>query len=371
MSQLFGRISKLSSSPLKRRLCFSRSDFSTTPTPYLFLGRDVVGKSSCGGSVVNYNLYDPRKEEQMQFENQVLSKDLRKSSAIGSSRGWLAMLNKHDSTVRLTNIFNNNPSKTITLPPLIKDEAESLFNVSVSSSSHDDFVVAARFDGSRLSLCRLGDSEWTRIDVPCPAFRLSPVMYSDRHRKFFVNSVSSDYTGPTDFTSKSGLVSPVSGYVRFPLSNSPISENALDIQRLNVHQLLVQSPSSESFIVLWGLDRFTGKGEAVEWKDEIYNQNQDDLVVMTRKIRVYRQDAEKGIGPYTEDIGDLCIFVGENEPFCLSASDYPGLKPNSVYFAGRRSGFGVCDLASRTIRYLSDSPLRHRLLWLPPTTPHY
>lgn len=247
MSHLSGRISKLSSSSLNRRLCFTQSEFSTTTTPYLLLGRDVVGKSPCGGKVYNFNLYDPRKEEHVKMENQILSKDLRHSSAIGSSRGWLAMMNKRDSTVRLTNIFNS-PSKTISLPPLIKDETERLRNVSVSD---DCVVVAARFRGSRLSLCRIGDSEWTRIDVPCPAFRLAPVMYSDRDSKFYLNCVSSDYTGPTDFTSKSGIVSPVSGYVRFPLYNLPKLEKILRLPRLNVHQLLVQSPSGDSFIVIW------------------------------------------------------------------------------------------------------------------------
>lgn len=230
MSQLFGRISKLSS-PLNRRR------YSTTP--YLYLGREVVGESPCGGNVVNFNLYDPRKEKQVVIKNQTLSKHLRESKRIGSSRGWLAMMNKRDSTVRLTDILNS-PSKTISLPPLIKDETERLINVSVSSSDHGCVVVAARSDGSRLSLCRVGDSEWTRVDLPCPAFRLSQVMYSDRDRKFYVNSCISEYTGPTEY-------GPVNAYVRYPLSNSP----KLDLRRLNVHQLFVESPSGESFIVLW------------------------------------------------------------------------------------------------------------------------
>ncbi|KAF2555839.1 hypothetical protein F2Q68_00018036 [Brassica cretica] len=124
------------------------------------------------------------------------------------------MVNKRDSTVRLTNILNN-PSKTITLPPLIKEETERLINVSVSSNDGDCVVVAsARSDGSRLCLCRVGESEWTRIDLPCsPAFRLSPVMYSHRYQKFYVNSCSSDYTGPTEY-------GPVNVYVRYPLSKS-------------------------------------------------------------------------------------------------------------------------------------------------------
>ncbi|WZZ62738.1 hypothetical protein YC2023_062845 [Brassica napus] len=223
MSQLFGRISKLSSA-------LNRRSFSTTP--YLYLGREVVGESPCGGNVVNFNLYDPRKEEQAVIENQTLSKHLCESSRIGSSRGWLAMMNKRDSTVRLTNILNNNPSKTISLPRLIKDETERLIYVSVSSNDHGCVAVAsARSDGSRLSMCRLGDSEWT----------LSTCL-AVQDRKFYVNSCSSDYTGPTNFTAKYG---PVNAYVRYPLSNSP----KLDLRRLNIHQLFVQSPSGESFIV--------------------------------------------------------------------------------------------------------------------------
>ncbi|KAF3585544.1 hypothetical protein F2Q69_00032093 [Brassica cretica] len=110
----------------------------------------------------------------------------------------------------------------------------------------------------------------------------------------------------------------------------------------------------------------TDKGEAVEWKDKMSNQR--ELFIKTRNIMVYRQeDTEKGTGPYTKDIGDLCIFVGENEPFFLSASDYPGLKPNSVYFAGRCLGYSICDIASSTISYLSDSRIRHPLFWISST----
>nr|VDC72998.1 unnamed protein product [Brassica rapa] len=151
---------------------------------------------------------------------------------------------------------------------LIKDKTERLINVSVSSNDHGCVAVAsARSDGSRLT------------------FRLSPVMYSDRDGKFYVNSCSSDYTGPTNFTAKYG---PVNAYVRFPLSNS----HTLDLQRLNIHQLFVQSPSGESFIVLWCLDSMTDKGEAVEWKDKMSNQR--DLLIKTHNIMVYRQDTEKG-----------------------------------------------------------------------------
>lgn len=49
---------------------------------------------------------------------------------------------------------------------------------------------------------------------------------------------------------------------------------------------------------------------------------------------------------YTDDIGDMCIFVSKGEAFCIPASSFPGLKPNSIYFIG--FGVGVYDLTTRT-----------------------
>lgn len=253
---MFCRISKKLSSAPNRNLCFRRSEFSTATTPYLLLGSDVVGDSPCGGKVVNFNLYDPRKQDQVKIKKQIVSKEVHESRKIGSSRGWLASMNKNDSTVRLTNIFNPT-KKTISLPPLTRDKFEHLVNVAVSSANEEEeeCVIAVKFYGSRLSLYRLGDSEWTRIDVPCPSFHSSTVMFSERDRRFYLNNCNPDYTGPTDFTP--GLLTPVSGYKRFLFSNFPSEmpelENEMRLSRFRIQQQLVESSSSsgQSFIVCW------------------------------------------------------------------------------------------------------------------------
>ncbi|CAN6968265.1 unnamed protein product [Brassica oleracea var. botrytis] len=60
-----------------------------------------------------------------------------------------------------------------------------------------------------------------------------------------------------------------------------------------------------------------------------------------------------------------------NEAFCLSASMYSGLKPNSIYYIG--SGLGYYNLASGTVRSFdppSGKPLLvHYPYWLHPTNP--
>jgi len=49
---------------------------------------------------------------------------------------------------------------------------------------------------------------------------------------------------------------------------------------------------------------------------------------------------------YTENIGDLCIFLGHGEALCIPASTIPGLKPNCIYFAGHN--YGVFDITTQT-----------------------
>lgn len=49
---------------------------------------------------------------------------------------------------------------------------------------------------------------------------------------------------------------------------------------------------------------------------------------------------------YTENIGDLCIFLGRDEAFCVRASSSPGLKANCIYFVGHTCG--VYDILTQT-----------------------
>lgn len=95
----------------------------------------------------------------------------------------------------------------------------------------------------------------------------------------------------------------------------------------------------------------------------------------TKRFMVFRIEDDGGqlyqgtriIANYTENIGDLCIFIGENETFCLEASNFPGLKPNSIYCVGY--GFGVYDISKKRSREydLNGFPvIQGRTLFLSP-----
>ena len=85
---------------------------------------------------------------------------------------------------------------------------------------------------------------------------------------------------------------------------------------------------------------------------------------------VFREEetTEGSIMCYTEDIGDMCIFLANSEAFCVPASSCAGLKPNSIYHMGR--GLGFYDLTTgNPHQYLAPDGAPSVLsqpYWLPP-----
>ena len=53
--------------------------------------------------------------------------------------------------------------------------------------------------------------------------------------------------------------------------------------------------------------------------------------MQTKALMVFKIDDE-GNAVYTQDIGDLCIFISKSEPFCVPASSFPGMPSNRVAF---------------------------------------
>lgn len=78
----------------------------------------------------------------------------------------------------------------------------------------------------------------------------------------------------------------------------------------------------------------------------------ETLMHVTKKFMVFRanENTDEDIYGknmiYTDDIGDLCIFVGHSEAFCIPANSSRGLKPNCIYFVGHN--FGAYDLTTKT-----------------------
>lgn len=91
----------------------------------------------------------------------------------------------------------------------------------------------------------------------------------------------------------------------------------------------------------------------------------------TRRFMVFREKkmTEGRYMHYTEDIGDVCIFISMSEAFCVEASSCSGLKPNSIYFIGH--GFGIYNIVDTTIHHFQapeGAPTSFKdPYWLPPS----
>ncbi|CAA7043822.1 unnamed protein product [Microthlaspi erraticum] len=152
---------------------------------------------------------------------------------------------------------------------------------------------------------------WTHVESQhLPA---SSITYSKRDKVFYFTSPNGIFLGVLD------LIHREIKYYRVRLRNTPKLSPAR-WRYLNrecmLTKHLVESPSGQLYFIMWE-----------DEKREVFN--------------------------YTEDIGDLCIFLGKSEAFSVSASLYPGLIPNSIYYC-RGPGLGRYDIASAKPRALSS-----------------
>lgn len=282
-------------------------------------------------------LFDAAKEELLTVPDKPHPHELADTTVVASSLGWGFFSGFSDRSLYISDHLNplSSSSKVIPLPPLTalsSCQTDVFCNVAMSSSSPSDddpdLVVAVKFLGRQLSLCRPNrDLRWTNIATPFPFLERSNLMYSNRDRKFYLPLPGSTYLCSWDlhFTPS---------FRKFMYTNRPkLSQSE--------HQLLdscsradywVESPSGERFLV------------------KCYT---NDTLERDPVFMVFREEGMTDMC-YTEDIGDLCIFISESDPFCVLAGSCPGLVPNSIYLT--ESVFGVYHLPTKSLRHFEEKP---------------
>ncbi|ESQ42645.1 hypothetical protein EUTSA_v10013918mg [Eutrema salsugineum] len=357
MSLFFNRISKFTVRRDNARFFSS----SLPQSPYLLLGGKKL-RDSPEGQIGKHRFLDPTTGDRVYSSEKTVPKELNGQPLLGTSQGWVACLENKDFTVRLTDLYKpwiSSSPKVISLPSIGFKPSTHATEVSLSSSDpvHDkDLVVAAKFSEYQLSVCC--DSKWTHIDTPYSLLPPSDLMYSKRDKAFYFTSFKGLYMGSLDLTDNE------LDFQELRLRDQPKIGGAgwemLDKCFMSNH--LVECPSGELFFIKW-------------YTDCIRRQHGEYILMhgITKRFMVFREDEKSKDFYYTEDIGDLCIFLGKSEAFCVSASMYPGLKPNSIYYIG--PGIGSYDLATGIVRSF-DPPRDSREpslvpypYWLNPTNP--
>lgn len=331
--------------------------FSTRPC--LTLGTRVKEVLPGGYKIADILLFDPVEEELVTVPNKKIPKELMDEEMVGASHGWGFFCARHDRSVRISDLYNPLASKsnpTMIILPQLTAPSSNYFNVAMTSSPHlEDCVVAIKFAGDHLCLCRPGrDLEWTNILTPPSLLENSNLMYSKINQKFYLPAPGGKYLFSYDPHSKEEniLAAQEVVYRGHPELNQSEWELLSSCTRT---EYLVESPfSGERFLVKWYAHGF-------------YSSVLEGIDYKTKRFMVFREEEtiEGSIMCYTEDIGDMCIFLSNSEAFCVPASSCPGLKSNSIYHMGR--GLGFYHLATgNPHQYPAPDGAPTLSYWLPP-----
>ncbi|KAL1189270.1 hypothetical protein V5N11_014763 [Cardamine amara subsp. amara] len=370
----------LSSRPSLRKLAlrchtlrmFSSSS-STTTNPYLMYRITNYGSSFDDIDVTsNLHYFDPVKEDEVIVGGKAFPMELRKTSLVGMSHGWGVFNESGEHKALYVSDYCNpcgsksNP-KVIPLHPMGQPnitQTRVITNAAMTCSPDQskDFAVAVNCLGLEINFFRPGGKPNSSLlgafQTQSHYFDQSKVMYSKRDEKFYTPSVGGHFLVFWDSCFEEDLTGSQMHELQFcNLPEVTQSEWELFDSCSPPTAHLVESPSGQRFLIKW------------------YAQNYQPGQIMTflcggtKRFMVFREEEDMSMS-YTEDIGDLCIFLGNSEPFCVKASSCPGLNPNSIYFAG--DGFGVYDIATkkpRSFRLKSHSAFSETPVfpfWIPP-----
>nr|VDD21525.1 unnamed protein product [Brassica oleracea] len=305
---------------------FSATSLRQTP-PCSVIGARPCG-DDLGGLIFAYaDTHAWTELDKMKVSVDLVHNDLNDTMVtIGASHGWVASL-KNDGILRLHDDLNpyalyEDPI-CIPLPPLVTlphCQTKIITNVSMSSSSpenNEDCVVAVKFLGPQLSFCKpAGKSskpEWTNIKIENPCFYSSRVMFSKKDNMFRIPGSGGHLIGTLDLCEPNDkLKLQCVGFENFPPKLPTPVRELMDSCCMSQH-LVESTPTGETFLV------------------KQYRKTAEGVARMkTEYLMVFKLDDE-GNALYTEDMGDLTMFLSKSEPFCIPSTSFPGFKPNRVH----------------------------------------
>ncbi|CAH8348635.1 unnamed protein product [Eruca vesicaria subsp. sativa] len=234
-------------------------------------------------------------------------------------------LNSDDGILRLQDVLHPYASytdpKSIPLPPLVtlpRCQTQIVTNVSMSTSSPEDenCVVSVKFLGPQLSFCRPDHSKpaWINVRIDNSCFFSSRVMFSKKEGMFHIVGSGGHLMGSWDLQNHRHKI-----IQRLRFKNIPeLTKTTKELMdSCCTYEHLVESVTTgETFVVK-------------QYKKTVEFDDEGVAKTRTEYLMVFKLDGE-GNAVHTEDIGHLVIFLSMSEPFCLRATSFPDLLPNSV-----------------------------------------
>ncbi|KAI3466884.1 hypothetical protein Pfo_023547 [Paulownia fortunei] len=273
---------------------------------------------------------------------------------VGSSHGWLALFNRRNCDLFLCNPLSR---RQIKLPPIhtlpipeknLTGSYGCVSNVIISCSPDEEDCRAMMTYGptDRLAFCWPGHStEWTPIGAPFHEFEDGRIgrayqafVYSSRQKLFFCVTQYGEFEAWDLQDPRSPRMIPMvvsADRENYPWAARSEEELELKISCRSLKFLVVAEQSDELFLVRrFVMERMGPDGSYVE---DIYyglDRGYDDSVpykTIGFDVHKYDQD-DRALRYMDSSLDGLALFIGSNHGFALSASEFPELKPNTIYF---------------------------------------
>ncbi|KAL8045688.1 hypothetical protein ABFX02_08G130700 [Erythranthe guttata] len=282
---------------------------------------------------------------------------------VGSSHGWLALHNENNSDLFLSNPLSR---RHVKLPAINKlpENNSCVGHVIVSCSPNvegDDDCRALMTYGpeNRLAFCCPGSrsTEWTPIGdwyyefKGCRSARAyEACVYSSRQKLFYCITRSSEFEAWDLSNPVSPKLIPMVLSIEPTSDDSELDDSELDRRlagemELKDHSmehksLIVNEHSGDLFLVTrhiierMNLDGSYAEEEACDVDNYDPMNDLNKFPHKTISFDVHKYDPENEIFRYMDkcSLDGLSFFVGCNHGFALRASEFPELKPDSIYF---------------------------------------
>ncbi|XP_012835108.1 PREDICTED: uncharacterized protein LOC105955851 [Erythranthe guttata] len=285
---------------------------------------------------------------------------------VGSSHGWLIYVNRSDKNMFLTYPISGRHVKLPslhTLPPPIPKK-NKVSNVIISSSSpdgNDDQHHCRAVMGCRdgvLAYCVPGrSSKWTRLS----GLTYESFVYSAKQKLFFALNEGDQEVEAWHLIDPKHSVYAAKRKLYIDVDGKAYSASKeFDVAKIWMRQFLVTTEYSDDLFAVsqYIMERMGPDGLPVV-PLTAFSDDDDDVPDRTVGFDVHKYDPvgrvfkyidpTRGGPPHKYDpeikalkygggggggssLEGLAFFIGANHGFALRADEYPGLKPNSIYF---------------------------------------
>ncbi|KAL3647781.1 hypothetical protein CASFOL_008749 [Castilleja foliolosa] len=297
-----------------------------------------------GSDDMVYNMYDLAQNKVLKFNNKKLLPQ-ENTRFVGSSHGWLALMDERNNNFIITNPVTR---RYVKLPRYMSNRFSDFKVIISCDAEQEDCQAMIISNGQSLAFCRLGRSpiKWSRLGAPMrppptthmPRF-YKDLVYSSRHNLLFciVNATYYDFEAWDVAYDPPRLRWENRGDLRIDSKRLCREKNLLPSKTClwcDTFRYLVFAEQTDQlfFVTRHIVPQMALDGSAM--KDLAKNSYPYKTVSFDVYKVDWKLDGEGGRLSHVDggSLDGLAMFVGVNHSFAVLATEDNGLKPNSIYF---------------------------------------